>query len=159
MNSDIREMPGPAVEVIERAPAHPAPSTIPTAASSSSACTTANVACPLSSTRVCFAYSMIDSHSDEDGVIGYHVTTVTPPKIEPIAAAALPSMMIFPSVAFIRSTRHLFWRGRFSFAYAIPLSIAATFALIAFCLPLNCLPSALRISSRSMPRSSATMPT
>src|SRR4051794_19278474 len=94
MNSDMSEMPGPAVDVIERAPAQPAPRTMPTAASSSSACTMANVALP-SSMRYCFMYSMSDSHSDDDGVMGYHVTTVTPPNIAPIAAAALPSMMIF----------------------------------------------------------------
>jgi hypothetical protein len=116
MNSDMSEMPGPAVEVMERAPAQPAPRTMPTAASSSSACTTAKVALPFSSMRVCLAYSMIDSQSEDDGVIGYQVTTVTPPKIEPMAAAALPSMMIFPSVAFIRSMRHLFWRGRLALA-------------------------------------------
>ena len=43
MNSDISEMPGPEVQVIERAPAHPAPIAMPMAASSSSACTTAKV--------------------------------------------------------------------------------------------------------------------
>ena len=47
-NSAISEMPGPAVEVIERAPAQPAPRTMPSAASSSSACTIANVALPVS---------------------------------------------------------------------------------------------------------------
>ena len=50
---------------------------------------------------------MSDSQSDDDGVIGYHVTTVTPANIAPMAAAALPSTMIFPSVACIRSMRHL----------------------------------------------------
>ncbi len=42
-----------------------------------------------------------DSHNDEDGVIGYHATTVTPAIMQPIAAAALPSMRIFPAVSFI----------------------------------------------------------
>jgi hypothetical protein len=41
------------------------------------------------------------STTDDDGVIGYHVTTVTPANMQPIAAAALPSMMILPSVACI----------------------------------------------------------
>ena len=41
MNSDMSEMPGPAVAVMERAPAHPAPSAMPMEASSSSACTMA----------------------------------------------------------------------------------------------------------------------
>ena len=36
--------------------------------------------------------------------MGYHPTTVTPANMAPIAAAALPSMMIFPSVARIGST-------------------------------------------------------
>src|ERR1051326_2176258 len=104
----MSETPGPEVEVIDRAPAQPAPNTMPTAASSSSACTMAKVALPSLSIRYCFMYSIHDSQSDEDGVIVYHVTTVTPPNIAPIAAAALPSMMILPAVLFIRSMRHLF---------------------------------------------------
>ena len=39
-------MPGPLVHVIPLAPAHPAPSTMPTAANSSSACITAHVDFP-----------------------------------------------------------------------------------------------------------------
>jgi len=46
MNSCISEIPGPAVEVIDRAPAHPAPIAIPTAANSSSAWTIAKLALP-----------------------------------------------------------------------------------------------------------------
>ena len=34
--------------------------------------------------------------------MGYQVTTVTPPNIAPSAAAAFPSMMIFPRLASIR---------------------------------------------------------
>ena len=49
---------------------------------------------------------MIDSASDEDGVIGYHATTPTPANTAPIAEAALPSMMILPAVAFMRSRRN-----------------------------------------------------
>ena len=37
---------------------------------------------------------------------GYQVTTDTPPNIAPNAAAALPSMMILPAVAFMGSTRN-----------------------------------------------------
>ena len=48
---------------------------------------------------------MSDSHSDDDGVIGYQATTVTPAMRQPIAAAALPSIRILPAVSFIRSTR------------------------------------------------------
>ena len=46
---------------------------------------------------------MSDSQSDEDGVIGYQATTVTPAIMQPIAAAALPSMRILPAVSFIGS--------------------------------------------------------
>src|SRR5215467_11384632 len=100
----MSEMPGPAVAVIERAPAQLAPITIPSDAISSSACTIANVAFPVAlSTRYFFMYVMSDSHSDEDGVMGYHATTVTPAIMQPIAAAALPSIRIFPAVRFIFS--------------------------------------------------------
>src|ERR1700690_1762720 len=99
MNSAMSEMPGPAVEVTERAPAHPAPSTMPMADSSSSACTTAYVAFAVSlSIRKRFKYPIMDSTSDDDGVIGYQMTTVAPAKTQPRAAAALPSMMILPAV-------------------------------------------------------------
>jgi predicted TIM-barrel enzyme len=46
---------------------------------------------------------MSDSQSDEDGVIGYQATTVTPAIMQPIAAAAFPSIRIFPAVSFIFS--------------------------------------------------------
>ena len=48
MNSAISEMPGPAVDVIDRAPAQEAPTTMPRAAISSSAWTTAKLALPVS---------------------------------------------------------------------------------------------------------------
>ena len=48
----------------------------------------------------------MDSTSDEDGVMGYQVTTVTPANTQPSAAAALPSMMILPAVEFMRWTRN-----------------------------------------------------
>src|ERR1700704_6957995 len=99
-------MPGPAVAVIERAPAQLAPITMPSDAISSPACTMANVALPVSlSTRYFFMYPMSDSHSDDDGVIGYQATTVTPAIMQPIAAAALPSMRILPTVSFIGSAQ------------------------------------------------------
>ena len=44
------------------------------------------------------------STSDDEGVIGYQVTTVTPANMQPSAAAALPSMMIMPVVLSMRST-------------------------------------------------------
>src|SRR5690349_9419705 len=98
-------MPGPDVEVIARAPAQPAPTTIPIAAISSSACTIANVAFPVSfSTRYFFMYEISVSGKDDDGVIGYQAMTVTPAIMQPIAAAAFPSTRIIPVVLFIRST-------------------------------------------------------
>src|SRR5437667_12370786 len=102
----MSEIPGPAVAVMERAPAQPAPSTMPMAASSSSACTMANVALPSGPTRKRFMYSMRVSHSDDDGVMGYQVTTVTPANMQPRAAAELPSMMILPAVLSMRWMRY-----------------------------------------------------
>src|SRR5207244_12486275 len=98
----ISEMPGPAVAVIDRAPAQLAPITMPSDAISSSAWTIANVALPVVlSVRYFFMYPMSDSHSDDDGVIGYHATTVTPAIMQPMAPALLPSMRIVPAVSFI----------------------------------------------------------
>src|SRR6266436_1931842 len=97
-------MPGPAVAVIDRAPAQLAPMTIPSDAISSSACTIANVAFPVAlSTRYFFMYVISDSQSEDEGVIGYQATTVTPAIMQPMAAAALPSMRILPAVSFIDS--------------------------------------------------------
>ena len=67
----------------------------------------ANVAFPVVlSTLYFFIYAMSDSHSEEDGVIGYQATTVTPAIMQPIAAAALPSIRIFPAVSFIGSMKN-----------------------------------------------------
>src|SRR2546427_2832400 len=90
-------MPGPEVDVIALAPAQPAPIAIPRAASSSSACTMAIRFSPvLGSTRKRSEYAMRFSHSDDDGVIGYHAATVTPPIKAPRHAAWLPSTSTFP---------------------------------------------------------------
>ena len=98
-------MPGPEVEVMERAPAQPAPSTMPMAASSSSAWTTAKVALPSGVTRNFLSRSVVASITEVDGVMGYHATTVTPAKTAPMPQAALPSMMILPAVWSIRSMK------------------------------------------------------
>src|ERR1700694_6282112 len=90
----MSEIPGPAVAVIARAPAQPAPTTMPIAASSSSACTMANVALPSAPMRNRFMYSIMLSGSDDEGVIGYQAAMVTPANMQPSAAAELPSMMI-----------------------------------------------------------------
>jgi hypothetical protein len=67
----------------------------------------ANVALPVAlSIRYFFMYAMSDSQSEDDGVIGYHATTVTPAIMQPMAAAALPSMRILPAVSFIGSTKN-----------------------------------------------------
>src|SRR5438477_5678113 len=110
-------MPGPAVAVIARAPAQLAPMTMPSDAISSSAWTIANVALPVAlSTRYFFMYAISDSQSDDDGVIGYQATTVTPAIMQPIAAAALPSTRIFPAVAFIFSMTNGSCLARFASA-------------------------------------------
>src|ERR1700739_1502535 len=96
-------MPGPAVAVMLRAPAQPAPMTMPIAANSSSACTMANVALPSGVMRYSFMFSIMVSTSEDDGGIGSQVTTVQPANMQPSAAAELPSMMILPAVLSMRS--------------------------------------------------------
>src|SRR5207245_627057 len=93
INSVISEMPGPEVAVKARAPFHDAPMTIPIEASSSSPCTMAYFALPVSGSCRSFLQWLANaSASDEDGVIGYHAQTVAPPYTAPSAAALLPSM-------------------------------------------------------------------
>src|SRR5512137_622319 len=73
MNSLISDTPGPEVAVNARAPFHPAPITIPIEASSSSACTMANLFLPVAlSTRKRVQYFWNASATDDEGVIGYH---------------------------------------------------------------------------------------
>src|ERR1700694_3061421 len=92
-------MPGPEVEVIARAPPQTPPRTIPIAASSSSACTIAARIFPVcGSMRYCLQSAINDSHSDDEGVIGYQAATEQPPMTQPSAAARLPSMKSKPSV-------------------------------------------------------------
>src|SRR5260370_25963064 len=99
-------MPGPEVEVIERAPAQPAPIAMPTAASSSSACTTEMSFSPVfGSVRNLSAYAIRFSHRDEEGVMGYHAATVTPPIRAPSAAAWLPSTSTFWSTTPLIASR------------------------------------------------------
>src|SRR5580704_15401127 len=98
----MSEMPGPAVAVMARAPAQPAPTTMPIAANSSSAWMMANVALPSAPIRKRFMYSMMLSGNEEDGVIGYQLTKVTPANMQPRAAAEFPSMMILPWVLSMR---------------------------------------------------------
>ena len=95
------------------------------------------------------------STSEEDGVIGYQVTTVTPANSAPIAAAALPSTMILPAVASIRRTAN---GSRFSIvaAWSNPARAAATFRSRAFGLAPNCFAMACSISAMSMESSRAS---
>ena len=63
-----------------RAPFQPAPITMPIEASSSSACTMAYLALPVSlSWRRRLQCDWNASASEEEGVIGYHAQTVAPP--------------------------------------------------------------------------------
>jgi hypothetical protein len=48
---------------------------------------------------------MSDSGNEDEGVIGYQATTVTPANMQPMAAAALPSTSTCPVVLFMRATR------------------------------------------------------
>ena len=95
MNSFISEMPGPEVGVNARAPAQPAPITMPMAASSSSAWRIAKRFFLVSgSWRYFWQKPRKASISDVDGVIGYQAPTVAPAYRQPSAAAVLPSMRI-----------------------------------------------------------------
>ena len=91
MNSVISDTPGPEVAVKARAPFHPAPTTMPMEAISSSACTMANLFMPVDgSTRSLLQYFWNASATEDDGVIGYQAATVAPPYTQPRAAALLP---------------------------------------------------------------------
>src|SRR5712691_11252248 len=73
MNSAISETPGPDVQVNARAPSQPEPIAMPIEASSSSACTIANLFLPVAgSTRYFWQCLMNASASEDEGVIGYH---------------------------------------------------------------------------------------
>src|SRR6187397_2477640 len=101
----MSEMPGPDVDVIARAPAQLAPITMPSEAISSSAWTMANVAWPVSLSTRCFRmYEIRLSGKDDEGVMGYQATTVTPANMQAMAAAALPSTRICPDVLSSRAT-------------------------------------------------------
>ncbi len=79
MNSFISEMPGPAVGVKARAPAHDAPMTMPIAAISSSACRIAKRLRLVSGSRRYFWQKPLNaSINDVAGVIGYQAPTVAP---------------------------------------------------------------------------------
>src|SRR5262249_33026534 len=105
-----------------------------------------------------FMYPISDSHSDEDGVIGYHATTVTPAIMQPIAAAALPSMRILPAVSFIGWGAYGSCFVRFASPESQPALSAPELSATALAFLPSCLLRALSISERSMPSSLARMP-
>ena len=79
--------------------------------------------------------------------------------MQPMAVAALPSMMILPAVAFIRSSRKGSLFLRFFSAHSKPPRIAFMLISTAAALLLNCLATAFSISAMSMSRSHAATPT
>ena len=133
---------------------------MPIAAISSSAWITAYVARPVAGSRRCFSrFAISASITLDDGVIGYHDTTVTPPNIVPSAAAVLPSIRIFPAVAFMRSSAYGTLVVTLAFAHSRPAATACRFRSSAFGLWPSCASSARSISSASIPISSASTPT
>src|SRR5438046_10275819 len=93
MNSVIREMPGPEVAVKARAPFQEAPITMPMDASSSSPCTIAYLALPVSgSCRIFLQWLVKASATDDNGVMGYEEETVASTWTAAKAAALVPSM-------------------------------------------------------------------
>src|ERR1700743_2991646 len=81
INSCISEMPGPEVAVKARAPFHDAPITMPIEANSSSPCTMAYCALPVTGSWRSFLQWLVKaSASDDDGVIGYQAHDVGAPQ-------------------------------------------------------------------------------
>ena len=101
---------------------------------------------------------MSDSHNDDDGVIGYQATTVTPAIMQPIAAAALPSIRIFPAVSFIGSIANGSFLVKFVSAKSQPALSAPAFSATALPFLPSCLFSARSISDMSIPSIFARMP-
>src|SRR5690348_16406508 len=95
----MSDRPGPDVAVKARAPFQLAPSTMPMAASSSSAWMNAKFFLPVAgSVRSLSANPLYASMTEVDGVIGYQAATVAPANTQPRPAAVLPSMRMWPAV-------------------------------------------------------------
>ena len=92
-------------------------------------------------------------------MIGYQARNWTPAIMQPMALAALPSMMILPAVAFIRSRRKTSRLVRFFSAQSRPPRMAFRLISTAAALFLNCLERAFSISAMSIPRSHTATPT
>ena len=117
----MSEMPGPDVDVNARAPDQFAPSTMPIAASSSSACTMQKLFLPVSGSLRCTAQNPRKaSMSDVDGVMGYQAATVAPAYTHPSARAVLPSIMIESLVASIVLRWNGSGQGKLRCAYSYP---------------------------------------
>src|SRR6516164_10236059 len=102
----MSEMPGPDVAVKARAPFQAAPMTMPIEASSSSACTIANLLFFVAaSVRRRRQWPVKASARDDEGVIGYQAHTVAPPYTAPSAAAEFPSMNIRAPTPLARRNR------------------------------------------------------
>src|SRR5690606_41832541 len=121
--------------VTDLAPAQPAPTTMPIAASSSSAWTTVYVGWPSGSTRSLGRNSLRASMKLVDGVIGYQAATLTPPNTEPRAPASLPVMRIRPSVAFMGSTTYGSTLSMLVAAHAWALRTTSMLLSMSFALP------------------------
>src|SRR5215207_661532 len=92
-------MPGPAVEVKARAPFQEAPMTMPTAASSSSACRMQKLRLPVAGSLRNFSQNDLKpSITEVAGVIGYQAATVAPAYRQPRAVAVFPSTRILPAL-------------------------------------------------------------
>src|SRR5579862_8272569 len=103
---------------------------------------------------------MNDSHSEDDGVIGYHAATVHPPMTQPSAAALFPSSSIRPSVLpVIGCKRYKSLFDRLFAAYSLPRFTAFIFVSTAEGLRLNCARRAASIVSAWMPSRCASTPT
>ena len=117
MNSLINEMPGPEVGVKPRAPTQLAPTTIPAAASSSSAWMIQNSFSPVSGSIRNFSQYLVKlSITPVDGVIGYHAPTVAPAYKQPSPVASLPVIMMFPLLSPMVSARAGSGQVKFSWA-------------------------------------------
>src|ERR1700730_18007371 len=99
------------------------------------------------------------SGSDDDGVIGYQATMVTPANMQPRAAAEFPSMMILPAVLSARWMKYGSRLDRVAAACSYRACPAAGFRLAAFTLLENCLRMAFSTSAMSICSNWATTPT
>src|SRR5438067_6516511 len=100
------------------------------------------------------------SHSEDDGVIGYHATTVAPPIRAPSAAAWLPSTRTLPStLPVIASRRYGSCFEKLSCQWSYPTLIASRLTGTALGLGRNWRLTPCSRASHGMPSTPATTPT